>query len=721
MTENYFFIVSHLTVTDKTGCFRKKESHRSIAKNRFVRFCFSMCFLLLSAASFAQWTDRATGVKPRSELTSVSYEGKVYAFFGFRDSLLTEVEPSAEVYDPVTDTWTLLDSVPAAEAVSHARLAVIDDMVWHVGGRVGKHPGPLTSHIWIYNITLNKWFRGPELTDPATGKPLLWAAGGVAFLGRTLHVFGGFVIDACDHDQDTYHLTLDVDEWLADPSQPPHWKNELAPMPVKRNHLSTVVLGGKIYAIGGQFGHDCSGGQDQRYSHVYDPSTNKWTALPQLPAARSHTEGSCFAIDGKIYLAGGQSTSGTNSDKITVFDPAANNGTGAWIEDKNFMLPYLFETLSANVIDSAFIISHGGQPRYKNPRAATHARVFKRNPVYKLGFLPACAEAKASLNSVVKTKTLLFTIDGSASYLLSSNVPWLTVTKNAVGIAVRTAVDVEATINTAGLAPGTYYGLITATPTGDDAGYTAAQYCVNLTVGSVGSSTTTLEAEKAKLKGATVASNYKGYTGTGFVDYVNSSGDYIEWTVNKATAGAASLKFRYANGGGSKRTLKLTVNNVTVASSLSFAQTGGWTNWSTISYKTNLNAGSNKIRLTATGSNGPNIDNLVVSDIVSTNAITTASELRLVSDEASPTNFAVSVAPNPASGKVKISWGRASDEWVQIAITDLSGHVHKQVAVPPNSTEQTDFSVAHLPAGLYIVSARQGKEQASAKLLVRHE
>jgi hypothetical protein len=53
----------------------------------------------------------------------------------------------------------------------------------------------------------------------------------------------------------------------------------------------------------------------------------------------------------------------------------------------------------------------------------------------------------------------------------------------------------------------------------------------------------TLEAEKAVLNGAVVAYNQSGYTGSGFVDYKNASGDFIEWTVNASTTNSFYYNF----------------------------------------------------------------------------------------------------------------------------------------------------------------------------------
>ena len=120
----------------------------------------------------------------------------------------------------------------------------------------------------------------------------------------------------------------------------------------------------------------------------------------------------------------------------------------------------------------------------------------------------------------------------------------------------------------------------------------------------------TLEAESAVLSGASVGSTQQGYTGKGYVHYTNVSGAYIEWSLNATAAGAFSLQFRYANGGTTNLPLKLQVNGITVAATLGFTPTGGWSTWSLSSATANLIAGGNKVRLTTTRSSSPNIDDL---------------------------------------------------------------------------------------------------------------
>jgi hypothetical protein len=132
---------------------------------------------------------------------------------------------------------------------------------------------------------------------------------------------------------------------------------------------------------------------------------------------------------------------------------------------------------------------------------------------------------------------------------------------------------------------------------------------VNITVNNI--ITNIYEAEDAILSGSVASSAASGYTGTGFADYVNPSGDYVEWTVNVNTSGQYELQFRYALASGD-RPLEIKVNGQVVASSLSFPATGSWTSWATVSTKATLKSGQNTIRATAIGSSGANVDNLKV-------------------------------------------------------------------------------------------------------------
>ena len=125
---------------------------------------------------------------------------------------------------------------------------------------------------------------------------------------------------------------------------------------------------------------------------------------------------------------------------------------------------------------------------------------------------------------------------------------------------------------------------------------------------------TIYEAESATLSGSLVSTQYPGYSGTGYADYQNASGDYVQFSLVANSAGTYPVAFRYANGGTGDRPLQLSVNGTVVVGSLSFPPTGGWANWAfTATNNVTLNAGINTVQITSIGSNGANVDYLLAA------------------------------------------------------------------------------------------------------------
>ena len=127
------------------------------------------------------------------------------------------------------------------------------------------------------------------------------------------------------------------------------------------------------------------------------------------------------------------------------------------------------------------------------------------------------------------------------------------------------------------------------------------------------SSSTRYEAERRSNQyDSVVASNNPGFTGSGFMDY-GGAGSWIEWNnVNAPAAGRYTLSLRYANGGASNRPLTVDVN-ATGVGTLPATPTGAWDTWSVAPLVVSLRQGPNTVRLTASGSAGPNVDHLEVT------------------------------------------------------------------------------------------------------------
>jgi len=111
----------------------------------------------------------------------------------------------------------------------------------------------------------------------------------------------------------------------------------------------------------------------------------------------------------------------------------------------------------------------------------------------------------------------------------------------------------------------------------------------------------------------TIDNNHSGFTGTGFANTDNATGNGIDWRINIQSSSTYTFTWRYANGS-SDRPAMLLVNGSEEVSSISFLSTDYWTSWSEVSVNLDLSTGIKDIRLEATDINGlANIDYLMVT------------------------------------------------------------------------------------------------------------
>jgi glucose/arabinose dehydrogenase len=164
---------------------------------------------------------------------------------------------------------------------------------------------------------------------------------------------------------------------------------------------------------------------------------------------------------------------------------------------------------------------------------------------------------------------------------------------------------------------------------------------------SVAAQFTDYQAENATISQGVVANNHLNYTGTGFVDYTNVAGSYVQFTVSAVATGTAQLTFRYANGTTVNRPMDITVNGNSVALDLAFNPTTNWDTWADQTISVTLNAGSNTVRATATTANGgPNLDRLRVTG---------------QADSIPPSTPGQPSCSNITENSIDLSWGASTD------------------------------------------------------------
>ena len=292
------------------------------------------------------WKKAAPSPFARVESPTAVIDNKLYLFGGFTDDL--GASNHVDVYDPASDTWTRKKDMPAG--LTHLDPAVVGNTLWLAGGFKGKHPGPVTAEVWKYDIAADAWTAGPPLPAPRAG-------GGLVAVGRSLHYFGGYKADRDTDAGEHWSLSLDGGK---------EWRRE-ADLPNPRGHVAAAVLDGKIYALGGDHGHDRTQ-IDLNFCHRYDPATKQWTAIASLPDGRSHFESSTIIHQGRILIVGGRCNSSKPLRNVVgdllQYDPGANTWQVVGEMPEKVLAP------SAAIISGRLVVTGGG---LNNPRPLTAA------------------------------------------------------------------------------------------------------------------------------------------------------------------------------------------------------------------------------------------------------------------------------------------------------------------------------------------------------------
>src|SRR5881396_585073 len=179
-------------------------------------------------------------------------------------------------------------SLPAA--VEEAAAAAAGGKLYVMGGF--NAAGQSLSTVYVFDGTT--WSTGPRL-------PLAVDHPSAATLDDHVYIAGGH-----SNGRDTPRVfRLDGDSWT-----------EVAPMHYARGGHALVSAVGRLYAIGG---NTASGNVGPTES--YNPATNGWNVLADLPSPRNHLAG--FSVDDVACVAGGRSPNTTRVDCLLLV-------TGVW-------------------------------------------------------------------------------------------------------------------------------------------------------------------------------------------------------------------------------------------------------------------------------------------------------------------------------------------------------------------------------------------------------
>jgi N-acetylneuraminic acid mutarotase len=243
-----------------------------------------------------RWTTAAAPSLARQELYPEVLDGRIYVAGGLLTPN-TGYSAHFESYDPATDRWTRLATLP--EARHHIALAAAGGLIYGVGGFSGGFPNwRAEASACVYDPTANRWSDGVPLPHPS-------AEGVFAAIAGRLYLVGGRTRqhEAARH----FNEHMDTARGLVFDPSTGRWSS-IANAPTARNSTAAAVIDGKLFVVGGRQALKQADGSLRQVNvphlEVYDPASGRWTMRAPMPQAQGGL--AAAAHGGKLYVFGGE-------------------------------------------------------------------------------------------------------------------------------------------------------------------------------------------------------------------------------------------------------------------------------------------------------------------------------------------------------------------------------------------------------------------------------
>ena len=209
----------------------------------------------------------------------------------------------------------------------------VDGDLWVLGGFDAA--GRIVARVEIYDPRSSEWRPGPDL-------PLPMHHANVAVLDGTVYV-AGFLTGPSFAANGAVFALEPAGTWE---------RRRSMPEGTHRGASGVTTADGKLYVAGG-----FRGSAVDDFS-AYDPATDRWTVLADLPVAADHLVAG--AIDGIVYAAGGRGGGiASHRPRLDAYDPA----TGRW--SARAPMPTSRAGAAAAVLDGRLYV-FGGEGNRRN-------------------------------------------------------------------------------------------------------------------------------------------------------------------------------------------------------------------------------------------------------------------------------------------------------------------------------------------------------------------
>lgn len=303
-----------------------------------------------AAQAPGEWSTRAPLLVPNSEFAVAEFHGRIYVMGGYPPDRVTS--RVVQVYDVASDSWSLGPELPVPN--NHGMAASAGGRIYLIGGQTSSAGGDsFVDTVFELDPAEGVWVeRAPMPTRRSAGVALVHD-------GR-IYVAGGR--PPRGHDFAVYDPVADRWETLPD-------------LPTQRNHIGGGVIDGRIHVVGGRL----EGGfrSEQTAAHeVFDPATGTWSAA--APMLRPRSGLNAVVANGCLHAWGGESAAGMFPDH-DVYDP----GSDSWTRLSDLPIP-VHGVVGAAFVDE-LIFAPGGGTQVGGSSGSLHHQVYRPRMVCARG------------------------------------------------------------------------------------------------------------------------------------------------------------------------------------------------------------------------------------------------------------------------------------------------------------------------------------------------
>jgi non-specific serine/threonine protein kinase len=272
------------------------------------------------------WRTLPSMPTPRQNMVSTVLDGTVWVLGGLGKG--SKGSPRVEGYDPVINGWKAGPDLPAP--LHHEMAVTYKDEAVVMGGWIPKGSDPSAEvSDRVFALRGGRWEELPSLNRPR-------AAGAAAVVGDQIVVAGG----QADGRLVATTEVFDGKRWRVG-----------ANIPTPREHTAAVSDGHFLYVVGGRA---LSPDKNSAALERYDPATDKWQRLPDMPTSRGGL-GAAIAR-GHLLAVGGE----TPTDVLGEVE-SYNLGRRTWSTEPEMRSPRHGVAVAA-IGGSLYALGGGSRP-----------------------------------------------------------------------------------------------------------------------------------------------------------------------------------------------------------------------------------------------------------------------------------------------------------------------------------------------------------------------